>query len=135
MSVRTTFLSKFLGLILVVVGLSMLTQGRLMAETAVGIMRDRPLVYVTGIFTLACGVAMVLLHNRWSGGALAVVVTVLGWIMLVKGAVLILMPPEMAINLLGAIRVGEMIYLYAAVDLALGIYLSVAGFGARPEPG
>jgi hypothetical protein len=37
-----------------------------------------------GAITLAAGLAMVLAHNIWSGGALVVVVTVVGWITLIK---------------------------------------------------
>jgi vacuolar-type H+-ATPase subunit I/STV1 len=133
MSARTIFLSKLLGLLLVVVALSMLIQGPLIAETAAGIVRDRPLSFIVGIFTLACGLAMVLVHNRWSSGALPVVVTVLGWITLIKGAIFVLLPPQMLISLFETIQIGRLIYLYAAIDLAIGLYLTIAGFMVSPR--
>jgi hypothetical protein len=130
MSARTIFLSKLIGLFLLLVGLSMLIQGQAMAETADGIMHDRPLVYMVGMLTLAGGLAMVLTHNRWSGGALAVVVTILGWILLLKGVLLLFLPPRMLIDLFGALRFGVLLYLYAAIDVVLGIFLTVGGFMA-----
>jgi hypothetical protein len=38
---------------------------------------------------------MVLGHNIWSGGALVVVVTVVGWITLVKSLLFLFLPPEL----------------------------------------
>ena len=135
MSTRTIFLSKLMGLFLVVVGLSMLIQGRLMAETFDGMMRDAPLLFIVGLIALACGLAIVLLHNQWKGGVLPVVVTILGWATLLKGVLLLFLPPPMRISIYEALRYGELIYLYAAIDLAIGIYLTFAGFmaSARTE--
>jgi hypothetical protein len=130
MSARTIFLSKLIGLTLTLVGLSMLVQGQLMAETLDGMMRDGPLLFIVGLIAAASGLAIVLVHNRWAGGALPVVVTILGWITLLKGVLLVLLPPQVRISIFGALRSGEFIYLYAAIDLAIGIYLTVAGFMA-----
>ena len=45
------------------------------------------------MLTLVAGLAIVLAHNVWRGGAMAVVVTVLGWLLLLKGAALVVIPP------------------------------------------
>ena len=37
---------------------------------------------------------MVLGHNVWSGGALPVVVTLVGWLILAKGLLPLYLPPE-----------------------------------------
>jgi hypothetical protein len=39
---------------------------------------DPALMLISGIFTLVIGFAVVIGHNRWSGGALPVVVTLYG---------------------------------------------------------
>ena len=128
MNARTIFLSKLMGLFLLVVGLSVLIQGQVMVETVDGIMHNRPLLYVVGLMTLACGLAIVLVHNRWSGGVLPVVVTILGWITLIKGLVLLLLPPQALIGLFDSLQVGNLLYVYGAIDLVIGIYLTIAGF-------
>jgi hypothetical protein len=130
MSARTIFLSKLMGLFLVLVGLSMLIQGRLIAETFDGMMRDAPLLFIVGIIAIACGLAIVLVHNRWTGGVLPVVVTILGWATLLKGIMLLFLPPPVRISIFEALRYGQLIYLYATIDLAIGIYLTIAGFKA-----
>ncbi|MGA2232180.1 MAG: hypothetical protein ABSH22_14885 [Tepidisphaeraceae bacterium] len=133
MNARTIFLSKLMGLFLVVVGLSVLVQGRVMVETADGIMHNRPLLYVLGLVTLACGLAIVLLHNRWTDGLLPVVITILGWLTLIKGLTLLLLPPQALVGLFDSMQVGNLLYVYGAIDLAVGVYLTVAGFMAQSQ--
>jgi vacuolar-type H+-ATPase subunit I/STV1 len=128
MCARTIFLAKLIGLFLLIVGLSVLTQSPWMADTLKGIMHDRPLSYVLGMIVLASGLAIVLVHNRWSGGLLAVVVTILGWITLIKGAFLLLLPPDMLTNLYGTLQIGNVVYVYGAIDIVIGAYLTIGGF-------
>jgi hypothetical protein len=57
-------------------------------------MESPGLLLVTGIFTMGGGAAMVVGHNVWSGGALPVAVTLLGWLTLIKGVALMAVPPR-----------------------------------------
>jgi hypothetical protein len=64
---------------------------------------------------------MVLGHNVWSGG----VVTLVGWVALIKGLVLLFLSPEAAAGLyLGALHYEQLYYLYSAVLLFLGVHLT-----------
>ena len=54
---------------------------------------DAPLVLIAGVFTLFGGLAIVLLHNYWSGGALTVIITLLGWLTLIKAVLLLVFRP------------------------------------------
>jgi hypothetical protein len=128
MTTRTIFLAKLIGLLLLLVAVSMLTQPRTMADTAAGFFHDRPLLFIAAVFTAACGLAMVLLHNRWSGGLLPVVVTILGWLTLLKGALLLLLPAASLIGLFDLLQFGQLVIVYGAVDLVIGLYLTIAGF-------
>ena len=56
--------------------------------------RSGPWMLFSGMVATAAGLAIVLGHNMWSGGALAVVVTLSGWAALLKGVSLLLVPPE-----------------------------------------
>jgi hypothetical protein len=56
-------------------------------------MRNAPLMLLTSAVTLTLGLAMVIGHNVWSGGALPVTVTVVGWLTLFKGLAFLLLPP------------------------------------------
>jgi hypothetical protein len=131
MSSRTVFLAKLIGLYALVFGISMLAnrQGTLTAVSS--LLRDPGLVLVSGVFALGVGLAMVLAHNAWSGGALTIVVTLIGWLSTFKGLVLLFLSSADALaGYVQAIQYERLYYLYAAVTLILGAYLTYAGFAA-----
>ena len=81
---------------------------------------------------VAAGLAMVLAHNIWSGGALVVVVTLVGWITLIKSLFFLFLPPEMEAGLfLGQLHYRQLFYMYTAISLVLGVYLTYGGFKLR----
>ena len=121
-------LVAFVGLFLIVVCLAMLMQKQTMVETADAIVADRPLMLVLGLIALIAGLAIVLKHNVWSGGALPVVVTLCGWVMLMRGLLLLFVPPDVMVRLWSVLRFDEWFYVYAGVVMALGLYLTYAGF-------
>jgi len=132
---ETQFLSRLLGLYSLIVALAMATQREATLQTIAALLQDRPLLFVVGIFTLLAGLAMVLVHNAWSGGALRIVVTLIGWITLAKGAsFLLLSPPAAADFYLGTMRYAQLYYGYMAFSLALGAWLAYCGFSAKARP-
>jgi hypothetical protein len=129
MSPRTVFLSRLIGLYCVLVALSMITRRQATLESVAALLHNPSMMFVVGIITLAAGLAMVLAHNVWSGGALAVVVTLVGWIALIKSLLFLFLPPEVEAGFfLRQLHYQELFYLYSAVSLVLGSYLTYAGF-------
>jgi vacuolar-type H+-ATPase subunit I/STV1 len=90
----TKFLARLMGfwIVLTVVGMMVTPAASLQAITR--LFSDPALMWITGVFTLLIGLAVVLTHNRWSGGAVPVLVTLYGWIALVKGLLFIWLPAE-----------------------------------------
>jgi hypothetical protein len=132
MSSRTIFLARLIGLFAIVLSLSELVHKQAMVETANALVRDRPLVLLLSMIGLLAGLAMVLAHYVWSGGALPVVVTLFGWILLIRGALLLFLPPEAVAGLLDFFRFAQLFYFYVGIMLVLGLYLTYAGFKASP---
>ena len=130
MSRLTVFLARFIGLFTVVLVVALLVRGSATVEAAVA---DRPVMLVYAIISLATGVAMILGHNVWSGGALPVVVTLVGWLILAKGLMLLLVTPDALQQIFDHMHYGEHYYLYLAPSLVVGLYLTWAGFTA-PSP-
>ncbi len=126
----TVFLARFIGLFTVLLVIGMLVRGGATIEAAVA---DGPMMLVYAIVSLAAGLAVILGHNVWSGGALPVVVTVVGWLMLAKGLMLLLVTPEAMKQLFGGMHYGEHYYLYLLPAFAIGLYLTWAGFTAHPR--
>src|ERR1035438_10229301 len=74
--------SRLIGLYCILVALSMITRKQATLESVTAVLRDPSMMFVLGAITLVAGLAMVLAHNIWSGGALAVIVTLVGWMTL-----------------------------------------------------
>ena len=85
MSQRTSFLSRLIGLYCILVALPLTSHKQTTIEAAAALLHNASLMLVLGVITLAVGLAMVLGHNVWSGGGLAITVTVIGWLTLIKG--------------------------------------------------
>jgi hypothetical protein len=128
MSQLTIFLARLLGLFTILVVAAMLIRGSALVEAALA---NQPAMLIYGITSLGLGLAMVLGHNVWSGGALPVVVTLVGWLILAKGIVLLLLAPDAVARLSGQMHDGGRFSLYLIPSLVIGIYLTWAGFAAR----
>jgi hypothetical protein len=74
------------------------------------------------------GLAMVLAHNVWSGGPLPVIVTLIGWWLLIGNVLLLLLPAQAIVALVDAFQVERFSYLYALIGLAIGLCLTYAAF-------
>ena len=130
MSNLTIYLARFIGLLALLVGVGCLVRGNALVEATVA---NGPVMLVYAVVSLAAGLAMILGHNRWSGGTLPLVVTLVGWLILAKGLLLLFVAPEVLTGLLGRMQYGEHYPFYVAPSLVIGLYLTWAGFAA-PVP-
>jgi hypothetical protein len=128
MPTPTNYLSKLIGLFSMLIGFAMIARRQDMAAAIDALLHNPTLLLIFGLIALAIGLAMVLAHNIWSGGVLPVVVTVIGWLTLIRGLVLLFVPAAMVANLFEAMHFARLLYLYASISLVLGLYLTVAGF-------
>jgi hypothetical protein len=95
------------------------------------IIRDPPLLFMAGLLGVTCGLAIVLAHNVWSGGALPIIVTLFGWVSLIKGTLLLILSPETESRVfIVGLHYEQFPNLYAAFALLLGAYLTYAGFSS-----
>lgn len=134
MSSRTIFLAKLFGLYCVILSLAIFFRADATVATLKAIVQDPPLLFVTGILGLTAGLAIVLLHNVWSGGALPILITLFGWASLIKGILILLLSPETQSRLFFAqIHFEQYPYVVATVLLLLGTFLTFAGFRSTPS--
>jgi hypothetical protein len=89
MSAITIFLGRLLGLYLVAISGGMLANRRRTLATLDEMARSGPWMLFSGMVATTGGLAVVLGHQVWSGGALPVVVTLVGWAALLKGVTLL----------------------------------------------
>jgi len=129
MSAKTAFLSKLIGIYCVLLSLVMAASKQSSVQTIIALVHDAPLVFVVGLVIVAAGLAMILSHNVWSGGAVPVIVTLVGWLTLLKGLAFLAIPPPAAVGVfLWGSEYERFFYADMAIVFVLGAYLTYGGF-------
>ena len=89
---------------------------------------DHLLIYVSGLLSMLAGLAVVNTHGLWTSDW-RVVITILGWIMLVGGIIRIVVPNF-------GLKLGSAVYgspvaliIVAIISLMLGGFLTFKGYG------
>jgi len=123
----TTYLAELLGLYIVLVGVVMVVKPQPIRELMTAIVAQRALLFLVGALRVLLGLAIVLAHNRWSG-TLPAVVTLIGWITLVRGIVMWLVPPETERKMVAYFQRSGPYYTTAIIAIVLGLWLAYAGF-------
>ena len=123
----TRFLSRLLGVFLLVMAGSEWMQPGLLTVVAPAMVDQPALLWVSGMLTFAAGLAIVLGHNVW-GDPAAVVVSLVGWMMPIKGAGLLLIPAAGWAALLYAMHYPLHFGIYTIIPAVAGAYLTCTGF-------
>ena len=133
MSRLTIYLGKLIGLFLVAISLSMALDKASLVEIITALIDDRALLLILGMMALAAGLAIVLGHSVWSGGLLPVLVSLFGWLLLLRGLILLLIPSETLVAYFQLLRFDDLFYLYDGITFAIGFVFTFAAFTARPD--
>jgi hypothetical protein len=132
MSLRTIFLSRLIGLYCILVVPSMVLHRQATVDLMTALLHNSPMMWVLSVITLTAGLAMVVAHNVWSDGALAVVVTLCGWAALIKGLLFLFLPTGVESEfILRVLNNPQLFYVWMAPSLILGIYLTYSGFASK----
>jgi hypothetical protein len=128
MFTTTVFLGTLLGLYLVAISIGMLVSKRRTLATLDEMARSGPWMLFSGLVATAAGLAIVLGHNVWTGGALAIVVTLFGWAALLKGISLLLVPPEQMAVAYKGLGFERFFYAWMGAVLVLGLLITLDAF-------
>lgn len=131
MKPQTVFLGRLFGLYTLVISLSLLTNKQTTIATIAAMLGDRPLMLIVAIIALVGGFAMVLGHNIWSGGTLPVLVTLLGWVILIRGVLFLFLSSGETRGLLEGMQFERFFYAYLSFPLVLGAGLTYLSFSAH----
>jgi hypothetical protein len=87
----SVFLARLIGPLLLIVGAGILIHPKPFRSMVDEVVKSITLVYLFGLVDFAVGLAIVLTHNVWLL-SWRVLITLIGWLMLIRGAVRILIP-------------------------------------------
>lgn len=93
MMMHSVLLARVIGIVIIIAALGVLLNKAYFQEMMEEVSRGKQqmLVFVTGFVTLVFGVLMVMAHNIWVSNW-SVIVTLFSWLVLIKGAVLVVLP-------------------------------------------
>jgi hypothetical protein len=121
------FIARVLGLCYLTIGLSLLFNRRALEAVVEDFCKNAALVFYGGLFSLVIGIVIILTHNVWSA-RWTVIVTVIGWLALLKGIWIIAFPDNVAKVIQTYRKNKKMLALHSIVALILGAVLSYFGF-------
>src|SRR6516225_2633299 len=121
------FLARLLGPLLLLPGIGMLANPRVFRAMASEVVGNVTLIYLFGLIDFAAGLAIVLTHNVWVPNW-RVLITLLGWLMLVRGAARILFTDRVMEFAKTIVRNKRIYPISGAVVGVLGLVLCYFGY-------
>jgi hypothetical protein len=124
------FLARLIGPFALALGLALVVQGSGFRAFAGEFMASPALIFLSGIITLPAGLAIVLTHNVWTPDW-RVIITIVGWLAVVTGAIRMIFPQQAAAKARGLIAQPLIPKIGAAIWLAIGALLCFYGYYHR----
>ena len=117
----SVMIADVLGVFLAVMGIAMVVNGKATAAAIEESVAHKGIMFLWGMFALMAGAIIVVLNNVWTTG-LPLVVTIIGWLALLKG-LFILLAPAAATAMYRKFGQSGMIVFCGVVCFVLGIIL------------
>jgi len=127
METTTIFLSQFIGIFSLVIGLSMILKKKMVISIFDDIFRNRQATYLLGFAEFFAGLMVVLHHNIWEG-ILPVIVTAIGWLLLIEGFIYIFASKRSLVNVWSWIHRENVYHIFSVIYIVVGVYLIHFGF-------
>lgn len=120
-------IAGYAGPLLIAVALALLLNRRIVAELVTGVLNRPEFIFFSGILTLLAGLAIVRAHNVWAA-EWTLIVTVLGWMCVIGGAVRIIWPERVTALRDAVTGNANAITAWALFALLLGAFLTAKGY-------
>jgi cytochrome bd-type quinol oxidase subunit 2 len=130
---RTRMFARVLGPFLVIVDVTAMVRASDMEQLLSQFEANSLWTFVTGAFILLFGLIIVAAHQRWQDAA-AIIVSVLGWLIVLRGLLLVAFPKvfvSVANSMIGAHAWWVALCIIFAL---IGLYLTYVGWAPPPRP-
>ena len=119
-------ITQVLGIIFTVMGLSVVFDRRAVSSALQKVAEDRGFLWLWSFLILTMGAVIVVMNNVWTSG-LPLLITILGWLTVIKGAFLLLLPGP-AIALYRKCNKESVLIIGGIAAFILGLVLLYVGF-------
>lgn len=129
-SATTHFCARVVGPLMVIVGAVVIARAADLVLLIPGILGDGPLTFITGIFTLICGLTLIAAHHHWNS-APAIAISLLAVLTIVRGVTLLFAPSLLTGLVHTFLNLGPGALIAGIVALIVGAWLSFVGWFAK----
>ena len=123
------YLAQLFGVVFVVVGLGLLLRTGFYRKMYKNVVKNDVIMVYGGLAALTIGLVIVSAHNVWVQ-SWEVIITIFGWLAVVEGILLLLLPEEMSRIVAKWLKGKGLIVFGGIFYLILGIVLGYAGWFA-----
>jgi hypothetical protein len=95
-----------------------------------GILGNGPLTFITGVFTLICGITLFAAHHHWTSPP-AIAITLLAVLTIIRGVTLLFAPSFLTGLVHTFLNLGPGALIAGAVALIIGAWLTFVGWFRR----
>lgn len=123
----TFIIARVIGPLLIIGGVLLITQTARMLSAMTDFLASEALLLLAGLIDLILGLTLLALHQRWNSFS-AVIISVLGWIITIEGA-LLLLAPGLIQQLAGLLLTyAQALPILGCVLALIGVWLAYAGY-------
>ena len=119
------FLARIFGVYLIIAALAVMVNKNRYKKAYKELQRDSMETHLLGALPLTAGLLVISFHNVWVGWP--ILITVLGWAMVIKGA-LLLIAPDLMLKFTKDMGLVEIINLYGFAGIVIGAFFVYIGF-------
>ena len=121
------FLEKLIGPVMIVIGLAVIIHQEDFRKLAQEFISSRALLFLSGLIMLPAGIAILIVHNVWRLDW-RVLITIMGWLLTVGGAIRLLAPRFVAERGSTMLKHPQMPLIAGIVWAAIGCILFFYGY-------
>ena len=123
------FIARIYGICCLVVGIGILLNREFYRKVMEDYCKNAALMLFTGFFPLFVGLVIILIHNVWVANW-TVIITIFGWIALIKGIWLVVFPKTVPKFMEAYAKNYSLFTVHAIVALIFGAFLTYMGYFA-----
>ncbi len=121
------FIARLIGPTFIVIGVGVLLNGSFYDTMIAEAVRSPTLIYFAGLFALVPGLAILNVYRAWTADW-RVIITILGWLMVIGGVMRIVLPQLIATLATDIYSGTAVLSIFAVIVLVVGGYLSFEGY-------
>jgi len=126
------FIARLVGPAFVAVGLGVLLNGPFYTSLLAEATRSPTLIYFSGLISLIPGLAILNVHRTWTSDW-RVIITILGWLLVIGGVIRIVLPATTAALAADLYSKPAVLLFVSAIVIVVGGFLTFVGYRAASK--